>query len=290
MTSRERLGLFLGTLGVVIFGATLPMTRLAVGFMEAWFVTFGRAAVAGLCAVILMAILRKVPPPRAEWPRYALVAFCLTIGFPGCVALAMVTVPAAQGGVVLGIMPLATAAASALLTGERPSLAFWLCGFLGAALVVAFVVVKAGGWVFTQGDLFLGLAIVAAAIGYTLSGQLAGGRPGFEVISWVMVLALPITVPMSLVYLPMPLEAVPAKAWGAFLYLALFSQFIGFFFWNTGLAMGGIARVSQTQLLQTFITLGVAALALGEVIDLSAIVFAVTVVAVVAIGTRFKAR
>ena len=51
---------------------------------------------------------------------------------------------------------------------------------------------------------------------------------------------------------------------GSFAYLAVMSQFIGFFAWNKGLAMGGVAKVSQVQLLQTFITLGVSALLLGE--------------------------
>ena len=56
---RILLGLGLGFVGVVIFGATLPMTRLAVAALDPWFVTFGRAAGAGLLAAAVLAVLRR---------------------------------------------------------------------------------------------------------------------------------------------------------------------------------------------------------------------------------------
>ncbi|QCI66692.1 DMT family transporter [Phreatobacter stygius] len=290
MSSRKALGLLLGFIGVVIFGATLPMTRIAVGHLDPWFVTFGRAALAGLVAVILLAAGRKTVPPRSEWPGYGLAALMLITGFPAFIALAMLTVPSVHGGIVLGILPLATAIASALITGERPSTGFWLAGVAGAALVLAFTLRQAGGLHLEIGDLFLLAAVAASAIGYTVSAVLTRSRPGWEVVSWMLALSLPVTLPAAWLTSPADLAIVPRQAWWAFIYLALFSQFIGFFFWNAGLAMGGIARVSQVQLLQTFVTLAVAALLIGEKVGPETLGFAAAVALVVLIGSRMRTR
>lgn len=289
--SRPVLGLALGVIGVVIFGATLPMTRIAVQALDPWFVTFGRAALAGAIALTVMALLRRRPPPAAEWPLYATAAFCLVVGFPGLMALAMVTVPAGYGGVVLGALPLATAMAGVFFAGERPSAGFWAAGAVGAGLVVAFTLTRtSGGFNPMPGAIYLAASVVAAAVGYAASAVLSKDRPGWEMVSWMLILALPVSAPLALFTAPADLAAVPRLAGLAFLYLALFSQYIGFFFWNAGLAMGGIARVSQTQLLQTFVTLAIAAAIVGETIGADVILFAVAVVATVVLGSRLRAR
>ena len=58
------------------------------------------------------------------------------------------------------------------------------------------------------------------------------------------------------------------------------------FIWYKAMAIGGIARVSQTQLLQPFITIIASSLLLSEHISLRTFVFAGTVVMIVAIGKR----
>ncbi|MBL8568569.1 MAG: DMT family transporter [Phreatobacter sp.] len=284
------LGLALGFVGVVIFGATLPATRVAVGHMDPWFVALGRAAAAGLIAVAVLAVLRRPLPPRRDLSRYAVVALCLIAGFPGFSSLAMVTVPASHGGVVIGILPLGTAIAAALVARERPSIGFWLTGLAGAALVLVFTFRQAGGFHVSPGDLFLVVAVAAAAIGYTVSGMLTRTRPGWEVVSWMLVLALPVTLPLAWWLAPAEPASVPAAAWWSFAYVALFSQYLGFFFWNAGLALGGIARVGQIQLLQPFVTLGIAATLNREPVGADTLLFAVAVAACVLAGSRMKAR
>jgi drug/metabolite transporter (DMT)-like permease len=60
----------------------------------------------------------------------------LVYGFPAFSSVAMQTVPASHGGVVLGVLPLMTATFAALFGGERPGLAFWAWSLTGAALVL----------------------------------------------------------------------------------------------------------------------------------------------------------
>lgn len=287
---RTLLGLALGFAGVVIFGATLPATRIAVGHMDPWFVALGRAAAAGLIAVVVLAALRRPLPPWRDLGRYAIAALCLIAGFPGFSSLAMMTVPASHGGVVIGILPLCTAIAAALVARERPSAGFWLAGLAGAALVLVFTFRQAGGFHVSPGDLFLVVAVAAAAIGYTVSGMLTRTRPGWEVVSWMLVLALPVTLPAAWWLAPAEPASLPASAWWSFAYVALFSQYLGFFFWNAGLAIGGIARVGQIQLLQPFVTLGIAATLNREIVGGDTLLFALAVVACVIAGSRMRSR
>ena len=285
--SRETLGLMIGTIGVIIFGVTLPMTRIAVVSLDPWFVTMGRAALAGLVALCVLVVLKRSVPTRSELMRLGVAAVFVIVGFPGFTGFAMRLVPASHGGVVLGILPLIVALFGAIAARERPSVGFWLSALAGAALVIGFSL-RDGEGGFGLGDILLLGAVLSAASGYTVLAGLTKSRPGWEVISWTVVISLPVTLPFAFLTAPSDLFAVPLPHWGAFIYLGLMSQYVGFFFWNTGLAMGGQARVSQTQLLQTFVTLAFAAWVNGEQVDLLTWIFAVAVVGVVLIGRRTR--
>ena len=289
MPARETLGLLLGLLGVTIFAATLPMTRLAVGDLGPWFLTSGRAAGAGMIAAAVMALLRRPWPNARQMAQIALAALLLVGGFPGFTGIAMQTVPAAHAGVVIGFLPLATVLAAALIGGERPSAAFWACAVLGAALVAGFVL-RQGAGSMSAGDALLLGAVISAALGYAISGKLSRQMPGWEVISWAVIIALPVTLPAAFWLAPAHPAAVPAASWAAFAYLAVMSMYLGFFAWNTGLAIGGVARVSQVQLLQPFLTIGFATLLVGEKLELETLAFAATIVGVIFVSRRLRVR
>jgi drug/metabolite transporter (DMT)-like permease len=132
--------------------------------------------------------------------------------------------------------------------------------------------------------------VAVSAIGYGFSGRLTGEMPGWEVISWVLALALPLSLPAAALTIPANLTAIPGGSWLALLYVAIFSQWVGFFAWNAGMAMGGIARVSQVQLLQPFVTFAFAAMVNSEAITLQVVLFAAAVVGVVAISSQSRTR
>lgn len=284
--SDRQAGLLLGFVGMVIFSATLPATRIAVGLFNPWFVTFGRAFIAGGVALIVLAILRR-PIPRKHLVSIALAGLFVAVGFPGFMGLAMLTVPAVHGGVVLGILPLSTALFAAMFGNERPSPIFWLWVFVGTILVVVFAL-RDGELGLEIGDFWLLLAALSAAGGYVVLAKLTHIMPGWEAISWALVVSLPISIVGSFVFWDPEYLVASSSEVLAFLYLALFSMYLGFFAWNAGLKLGGISRVSQIQLLQTFITLLIASVLLGEVISLEALMFSVAVLVVVALGQRSR--
>jgi drug/metabolite transporter (DMT)-like permease len=289
---QERLGLLLGAVGVVIFGATLPATKLAVPELGFGFITAGRAAGAGLIALAVLAALRRPVPDVRALGLLALVSAGVVWGFPLFSSYAMTRASSAHGGVILAILPLATALAGAAINGERPSGRFWGFAALGAALVLGFALRKGDGDEagIGLGELSLIAAVISAAIGYAISAKIARTMAGWEVISWAVVLSLPVSVPVAIRTAPADFSGVGSEAWLAFLYVTVMSQYVGFFAWNAGLKLGGVARVSQVQLLQTFVTLAIAALVLSEPVDAGTVLFAVGVVAVVALGRRAPIR
>lgn len=278
------LGLALGLVGVLLFGGAIPATRAAVAHLDPWFVTAARAAIAGVLALAVVGVRRR-PVPRRDLPRLGLIGLFLVAGFPAMLALASVTVPAAHAGVVLGLLPLATAIAAVPLAGERPSLFFWILSLAGAALVAAFAL-RDGDVAVVTGDLFLVVAVTLTGIGYTLSGVLSRAMPGWEVIAWALVICLPAALIATFLLWPADAATVPLSSWLGVIYVGVFSQFLAYSFWNAALAIGGVARIGQLQLVQPFVSIGLAALFLHETIDGEMIGFAVAVVAVVALGRR----
>ena len=283
--STEQKGLALGLVAVIAFGLTLPMTRIALAAFDPVFISFGRACLAGVIAALLLLCTQSKRLTRRQLGACTLVALCVVLGFPLLSALAMQTVPASHGGVVLAILPLITACVATVISDERPSVLFWVISVIGACVVVVFSLRQGGGHLMLA-DAFLFLAVIAAAIGYAVGAQLAKELKGWRVICWSLVISLPFTLPISIVYLPSSasLENLPALA--AFLYLALMSQLLGFFLWYKGLALGGIARVSQTQLLQPFVTLLAATTLANEHLDASTAAFASIVVVIVWVGRK----
>lgn len=294
MNAAERRGLWLGFLGVAIFALTLPMTRLAVGTPEAPlmsgpFIALGRAAVAAVLSAAFLLATRAPLPRRADWLPLLLTAGGVVFGFPLFTSVAMRYVEAVHASVIVGVLPLATALVGALLHRQRPSVGFWLCAALGSALVVGFAVLRSGsGLRLHAADALLLAAMACAAVGYGYGARLSQRMRAEHVICWALVISLPVTLPLSL--WTRPTTALPASAWWAFGYVALFSMWIGFFAWYRGLALGGTVRVSQVQLVQPFLSMLFAVPLLGERLDALTLGFALAVIATVFAGRRMPVR
>ena len=286
-----RKGLWLGALGVAIFALTLPMTRLAVGTPEApqmsgVFVATGRAVIAALLSAAFLLATRAPWPRRTDWLPLVWVALGVVFGFPLLTSIAMRHVEAVHASVIVGVLPLATAAVGAWLHRQRPAIGFWLCAALGTVLVVVFALLSSGrgGLTLAPADALLLLAMACAALGYGVGAQLAQRLRAEHVICWALVLSLPVNLPLAL--MEWPQIAVKNEAWAAFAYVAVFSMWLGFFAWYRGLALGGTVRVSQVQLVQPFLSMLFAVPLLGESLDALTVGFGLAVMAVVFVGRK----
>jgi drug/metabolite transporter (DMT)-like permease len=296
MNQREQsLGMWLGFLAVVVFAVTLPMTRLATGTaqdpqLSAWFITFGRAALAGALSIAFLLITRSPWPTPAQRKPLFFALLGNVIGFPLLLGFALRHVTSGHAAVFTALLPLATAAMSAWVLHLRARLAFWVCAVLGASLVLVFSLLRAyqqgTGFVPEWADLLLLGAVLSAAVGYVYGAQVTPSLGAERVICWVCVMALPLTVPGALWNWPQ--QPIHTSAWLALGYVGVFSMWAGFFAWFRGLAMGGPLRVSQLQLLQPFLSILVAVPLLGESLEVMTLGFALAVVAVVFAGKRFS--
>lgn len=289
MQTQETKGMLLGFIGVLMFSLTLPFTRIAVAELSPYFVTFGRSSLGGICALLLFLYTKPQWPTPSQLMRLSVMALGVVYGFPLFVSLAMTTLPSAHGGIVLGVLPLVTAVVGALRFRERPSLAFWITAVSGSLLVITYAYLNGSGGLVSE-DWLLFFAVLSAAVGYSEGGKLSEEMSAVDVISWALVLTLPINLYLAYQYLDMDITAVSTPALVSFLYVGVISMYVGFFFWYRGLALGGMARVGQVQLLQPFLTLLGAYALLDEHITAMNVGFAVCVLAVVVLGKRTRAK
>ncbi len=282
----QRLGWINGLIGVILFSGSMPATKLAVMDMSPSFVTVTRAGLAGILALMALLLFKEKRPTKAQLPSLFIVAISAVIAFPLLSALALAYISSAHSLIFVGLLPLSTAVFAVLRGSERPQPLFWLFSVFGAGLVMAFAFSK-GESTSLVGDGLMLLSIIFCGLGYAEGAKLSVQLGGWQVISWALVIALPIMLPLIIYLLPNNLEQVSLKAWIGLGYIAVFSMLVGFIFWYKGLAQGGIAAVGQLQLLQPFLGLVLAASILHEEISIWLICTMFAVILCVAGSKRY---
>ncbi len=285
-----------GFIGMLIFSGSMPATRVAVADFDPVFLTVARASLAGVLALLALAVTRTPWPTRVQLRALGVVAGGVVLGFPLLTALALQQISSAHALLVLGLLPLSTAGFAVLRGGERPRAAFWLCALSGSGLVVAYALNQGlgQGLSLAPGALLLGDGLMLAAVavcglGYAEGARLARTLGGWQVICWALVLSLPLTALLALLQLPASFSGIHDSAWLGLAYVSLFSMLIGFVFWYRGLALGGTAAVGQLQLLQPLFGLALAAWLLQEPVSAGMLAVTVGVLACVAGARRLAA-
>jgi drug/metabolite transporter (DMT)-like permease len=279
-----------GGLGVLAFSLTLPATRGALPAFGPVTVGIGRAVPAAVLAAAALLVARAARPSGAQVRRLLLVSAGAVVGFPICTALALRGVGAAHGAVLVGLLPAATAVVAVLRAGERPRPGFWVTAGAGAVSVLVFAAVQGAGAP-RPADLLLLAAVASAAVAYAEGGALAREMPGWQVISWALLLGMPVVLPVALAGLIAHPPAAPsAGAWLGLAYVSVVSAFAGFVAWYRGLARGGVARIGQLQLAQPVLTVGWSALLLGEHVGAATLLAAVAVLVLTAATQRTRGR
>ncbi|WP_372500516.1 DMT family transporter [Streptomyces meridianus] len=272
---------------MVSFSASFPATVWALEGFGPWTATGLRGVLAGLLAGACLIGFRVPVPERRHWPGLLTVAGGCVLGFPLLTTLALQTSSTAHSAVVIGVLPLATAATSAAITGRRPSRLFWSAALTGAAVVIGFTLYQSHGEP-AVGDLYLFGALLVCAAGYAEGGRLSCHMPGWQVIAWGAVAALPVMATTTALALPSEPVRLTADAVIGMTYIAGVSQFAGFVLWYRGMAAIGVARASQIQLAQPLVTLVWAVWLMGEHPSPLAPVTALVVLACIAATQRAR--
>lgn len=275
-----------GFIGVLIFSGSLAATRVAVLDLNPVFLTGSRATIAGILALCLLLIFKEKRPTKQHLSSLIIVSIGVIIGFPLLSAFALQHVTSAHSVVFLGMLPLTTALFGVMRGGERPRPAFWLFSILGSSLVIGYAIAQ-GLTASPIGDILMLLAVILCGLGYAEGAKLSKTLGGWQVISWALVLSLPLMAPIMFFLFPSPVEKIGMPAWLGLGYISVFSMLIGFIFWYRGLAQGGIAAVGQLQLLQPFFGLALAATLLHEQVSVGMMGITVGVILCVAGSKKF---
>src|SRR5262245_17092979 len=286
---RKAAPLALGALGVACFSVTFPATKAAEAAFSPVTVGVGRSVIGGAVAIAVLA-LRGEPllPPRAAIPRMLVVAGPVGIGFGLFSALALGYVDSVHGAVLTGLIPAATAGVAVWRAGERPRRAYWAALAFGLAVVIGFAIVQGGGQL-RPADLLLLIAVAIAGLGYAEGGAMARRYGGWRVICWAVILALPVTVPVTAAALITdPPRHVTLAAVAGLSYVGVVSMVFGFFAWYHAMALGGVGRVGRLQVAQPALTLGWSALLLGEHVSWLTTAAAAAVIIAAAVGRNAR--
>lgn len=275
-----------GLLGVIIFSGSLPATRIAVGSFDPLFLTSIRAVIAALLGLGLLVLLKQPRPLLSDASSLVIVAIGVVVGFPLLTALALQHITSAHSIVFIGLLPFSTAVFGVLRGGERPKPLFWVFSGLGSLTVATFALSQSAQGSLV-GDLLMFAAIIICGLGYAEGATLSRRLGGWQVISWALVISLPLMAVLAMITLPDTWTGISMPAWVSLGYVSVFSMLVGFVFWYRGLAIGGIAGVGQLQLLQPFLGLMLAGLLLREPIAYSMIGVTLFVVFCVAGSKRF---
>ncbi|MBR7832816.1 DMT family transporter [Actinospica durhamensis] len=297
-------GTLFAALGVLAFSLSFPATQWALEGFGPWLVAGARGS---LAAILALVALLRIPTPgphpadartavysrltfpaRRDVGALLVVAAGCAIGFPLLTTFALQTASTAHSAVVIGALPMATAAIAALRTGRHPSRVFWAAAGTGAAAVIAFTLAQNRGRP-TVADLYLFLALLLCAAGYAEGGRLSARMPGWRVIAWGVVFAAPVNLAVTAVALAVEPVHVTAKAVAGLAYLAAVSQFGGFVLWYRGMGEIGVARASQLQLAQPLLTLAWAVLLLGEHVGATVPLTALVVLGCIVVTQRARA-
>jgi drug/metabolite transporter (DMT)-like permease len=284
-------GIGFAFLGVLIFSFTLPMVKLALPGFSPWTLTFGRATLAGLLALVFLKFSGAKFPERKLIGPLLFTAGGIVIGWPILTTLALQETTSAHAAVITAGLPLATAVLAVFRLHERVPRIFWVAALIGTFTLVIYAWLNGGQEGSSlKADLFLVGAVIAAAIGYAEGAILSKVMPGWQVVSWCVVLTLPLTLPYFAISLWLGREqhTVTVVSFLAFLFTAFGSMYFGFFAWYRGLSELGVARGSQIQLVQSLLTLLWSALLLSELVTGKTLIAASVVVVCVAITQKVR--
>ena len=284
LTQKQRSGLLFALAGVFAFSMSLPLTKLALRGFDPLFTAFARPVIASCLAIPLMLAARVPPLPRHLIRPTVFTALGAVFGWPILIAVALHRTTSSHVAVIAAVMPLVTAIIAVLKNKQHPGLSFWMASIIGTFLLIFFSISRGGlGEWDALTDLIIIGAVISSSYCYVEGAGLTKYLPGWQVISWVVVIALPIALPSSvIVYLATSSHhSIHVDSIIGMLGIGIFSMYLGFFAWYRGLQDFGVSHGSQVQQLQAILTLVWSSLFLGEKVTLTMVVSALGIVACV---------
>lgn len=293
LNRKEGIGFLYAFLGVFLFSLSLPMTKWALEGFDPFFTAAVRPIIACALAIPLM-IAAKVPRFPVAYMRPLIFTMLGGVfGWPILIAFALQRTTSAHIAVIAAVQPLATAVIAVLKRNLKVNWQFWAASISGTVLLIIFAITRGGASsADLSADLLAFLAVLSSSYCYVEGVELTKIMPGWQVISWVVVLSLPICLPASIIIWSHThaQHAITTHSLIGLFAIGLSSMYLGYFAWYRGLKDLGTAHGSQVQQLQAIMTLGWSALLLGETVTVGMLLIALGIIGSVmwALATRQK--
>ncbi|MCI0182691.1 MAG: DMT family transporter [Acidibacillus sp.] len=236
-------GIFLLILATLLWSGNYIAGRVLAPAMPAFFLNGVRWVIS---AIILWAILRakgKTIPLKQQWKGLLSLGIVGMFIFSTLTYLGLKSIPAAQAGMISGMIPVVILLLSVLMLRERPPLIAWL----GIILSVVGVVILFGagnGSTFTLslGDLELMIAAVAWGL-YTVIGKKLSHQidPLTMTAGAAIYGAIPSAIAGALSYSPHTVH-MSVVAWISLLYVSTAASVLAYFVWTSGVHVVGASR------------------------------------------------
>ena len=286
-------GVLYGLIGMLGFSGTIAATRAAVISLSPMTITSGRIVIATVLALVTLFCMRKMQLPDRELVGpILLIESGLAVGFPLFVALALEAVPAVHGAVAIGLTPAATAIIAYFRLGDRPKPVFWVASAIAFTSVFYYALDAGGGDLF-MADLWLLFAIISVAFAYVEGGRVSNKLGSTVTLCWSMLMLSPAAI-VVLIWSIRDLDfaTISLGSWFGMTYLGVVSMFLASVFWYRGLAIGGISRIAQINLLVPLLALVWSNYFLGEKITPTALGSSVVVLIamIVCLNSRVQTK
>ncbi|MDN4865386.1 DMT family transporter [Priestia megaterium] len=243
--------IYLMLIGFAIFtGATFNLAKYAVHYFSPASAAAWRFGIAALFMVLILGLQKqiKVETIKIYWKMYILLGIIGIFGFNAFFFLGMHYTSPLNGALIMGTNPLVTALFAYFIL-KNPITKQQMLG-ISFALVGVTLVLTQGSLEIIQtlsiskGDLLILAGNLCWALYGVLGRKYLSGSSSMETTTYTMIIgSLCLVILTAFSPSPQPLSHT-SSAWGAILFMALFTSVLGYLWWNKGMAAIGASNTS----------------------------------------------
>ncbi|PWI57672.1 DMT family transporter [Sulfoacidibacillus thermotolerans] len=236
-------GILLLVVATLLWSGNYIAGRVLAPAMPAYFLNGVRWVISAFILWLILRLQGKSIPLKREWKILSILGFVGMFAFSTLTYLGLKSIPAAQAGMISGMIPVIILLFSVLFLHDRPPLIAWLGIVLSViGVIVLFGAGSGSSFTFSLGDLELVIAAVAWGL-YTVLGKRRSHHidPLTMTAGAAIYGAIPSAIAGILSYSPTAIHMTPV-AWLSLLYVSTAASVVAYFVWTSGVHVVGASR------------------------------------------------
>ncbi|MDK1491617.1 DMT family transporter [Sinorhizobium sp. 7-81] len=254
------------SLAMLLVGSTVVASKIIASGLPPFAATTVRFALALPLFLVLMRVTATAWPKlqRREWLILLVQAGAGSVGYTTLLISGLRLAPAADAGVIIGTLPVISAAIAILVLGERPQRSVLLAIVLAAAGVLSIVFrADADNKHSLLGSALIFGAVICEGLFILINKRVKSAISPLALSTMMACLGMAVAAPIALLEMP-SIDAITAQAVAAVVYYALIPTVGGFLLWYAGLAKVSGTEASVFTALAPVSAVLLASVVLGE--------------------------